>query len=70
MEWLEAVPLPPRCQHCKELDCHNCDYAGERWLLSREDELKLQLKSLHKAIERLQRKVQVIESELNLINRE
>ncbi len=64
MEWLEANPLPKVCQDCKEDDCYNCDYAGERWYLSEVDELKLRRKGLLKAIERQQRQVAAIEKEL------
>ena len=70
MEWLEADPLPIRCQHCKENDCYNCDFAGVRWHLSREDELRLRLKGLYRAIKRLQQQVQITEAELLLIAQE
>ena len=64
MEWMEANPLPPERVNCKEEDCYNCDYAGERWTLSRADELRVRRKGLLKAIERLERQVKAIDAEL------
>ena len=67
MEWIEANPLPPECVDCKEEDCYNCDYAGERWTLSKADELRVRRKGLLKAIERLQRQVKAIDAELEVL---
>lgn len=67
MEWIEANPLPPACQNCQEEECYNCDYAGERWVLSKEDELRLQKVSLLKAIDRLQQQVKKIDEELKAL---
>ena len=64
MEWMVAVPLPVECQNCQEEDCYNCDTAGKRWYLPREEELRLRRKGLVKAIERLQRQIQEIDREL------
>ena len=64
MEWIEVGPMPTVCQDCQEEDCYNCDTAGERWQLSRNDELKLRRKQLVKAINRLQRKIDAIDTEL------
>lgn len=64
MEWIEADPIPEACVNCQEEDCYNCDTAGERWQLSRVDELKLRRKQLVKAIERLQREIHAIDMEL------
>lgn len=64
MEWLEANPLPVECQNCEEEDCYNCDYAGKRWYLSEEDELKVRRKGLMKAVERLQRQIKEIDKKL------
>ena len=63
MEWLEADPLPAVCRQCKE-DCYNCDHAGERWILSRTDELRVRRKMLEKAILRMQRQIAEIDREL------
>ena len=63
MEWIEADPIPKACMDCQEEDCYNCDTAGERWQLPRDDELRLQRKQLVKAIERLQRKMDDIDME-------
>lgn len=41
MEFIEANPLPIQCQSCGELDCEECDYLGLRWLLSEEDQRRL-----------------------------
>lgn len=67
MEWIEANPLPAVCQNCQEDDCYNCDYAGERWTLSKADELRVRRKGLLKAIERLQRQVKAIDAELEVL---
>jgi len=64
MKWIEADPLPAACQNCREEDCYNCDTAGLRWYLSREDELKLRRKGLVKAMERLQQQIRNIDKEL------
>lgn len=45
-------------------DCGSCDNAGERWTLSRADELRLQRKAKGRAIERLQREIAAIDAEL------
>lgn len=64
MKWIEADPLPEECQSCQEKDCYNCDTAGKRWYLPREEELRLHRKRLIRSIERLQRQVQAIDREL------
>ena len=64
MNWIEAETIPAACRDCAEDDCYNCDTAGERWQLSREDELRVRRKQLVKAIERLQRKIDAIDMEL------
>ena len=64
MQWHEVKPVPKVCVGCTEKDCYNCDYAGQRWRLSREDELKSRRKMMVKAIERLQRQVQAIDEEI------
>lgn len=48
-------------------DCGSCDYALDRFYLSREDELRLKRKGLEKAIARLQRQISVIDEELKQI---
>ena len=67
MEWIEANPLPQRCQECHEEDCYNCDYAGERWYLSKADELRSRKQMMLRAIERYQRKIAEIDKELEVI---
>ena len=64
MEWIEVDPLPVECQNCKEQECYNCDWAGARWTLSRKDELTLRRKVILKNIERLERELTSIETEL------
>ena len=46
------------------LDCGSCDYALDRFYLSREDELRIKKKGLQKAIERMQRQITEIDLEL------
>ena len=65
MEWREMQPLPEICKECGEEDCYNCDAAGQRWYLSREEELIVRRKMLVKAIERLQKQVVAIDEALN-----
>jgi hypothetical protein len=64
MEWIEIDPIPAACQKCQEEDCYNCDTAGERWQLSREDELWLRRKQLEKNIGRLRREIYLIDIDL------
>ena len=45
-------------------DCGSCDYALDRYYLSREDELRIRKKALQKAIDRLQRQIAEIDKEL------
>lgn len=45
-------------------DCGSCDYALDRYYLSREDKLRVRKKGLQKAIERLQRQISEIDKEL------
>ena len=67
MEWIEADPLPPECVNCQEEECYNCDYAGKRWTLSQAAELRVRRKGLLKAIDRLQRQVEAIDAELEVL---
>lgn len=64
MEWIEANPIPKACVNCLEEDCYNCDTAGERWQLSQEDELRIRRKQFIKAVKRLQREIDAIDTEL------
>lgn len=41
MEFVEAYPLPVQCQICGEQDCEECDYLGLRWLLTEEEQRRL-----------------------------
>ena len=63
MEWLEAG-IPQECRHCASEECYNCDMAGKRWVLSREDELKVRRKLLVRGIERMKRKIAEIDAQL------
>lgn len=64
MDWQVTEVLPEVCRACQEEDCYNCDYAGERWRLSKENELRLRRKGLMRAIARMQRQVQEIDRQL------
>ena len=48
-------------------DCGSCDHGGERYYLSRKDELTIKRKGLVKAIERLERQIREIDNELNTL---
>ena len=69
MKWMEASPLPKECNACTERDCYNCDVAGARWVLSKEDELRTNRKLLVRAIERMERKIAEIDSQLQELNK-
>lgn len=67
IEYIEVNPIPEICQECEDkgrADCGSCDYAGERWILPREEELWLKRKLKIKAIQRLQRELSMIDTEL------
>ena len=67
MEYIEATPLPAECLTCQEDECYNCDIAGERWQLSKADQLRLQKRMMLKAIERYTRKIAEIDKELEVL---
>ena len=69
MEWVEANSLPKACLNCAEEDCYNCEHAGERWYLSKEDDLNNRRKLLIRSIERLQKQVAAIDKELAQMKR-
>lgn len=58
LHWMEADPLPDECINCREEDCYNCDYAGKRWYLSEEDELRIRKKGLLHTINRLSQRIE------------
>lgn len=64
MQWHETDPIPEECRNCTEVDCYNCDIAGQRWILSREDKLRTDRMLKARAIERLKRQVAAIDREL------
>ena len=67
MKWFQVDPLPVACRDCGEEACYNCDHAGERWVLSKKDELLLRRESLLRAMERMRRQIEKIEKELLLL---
>ena len=64
MEWLETNPIPEECKSCMDGDCYRCDTAGARWMPSREDSLLAQRRLMIRAIQRLLRKIEAIDQEL------
>ena len=60
----EAEKLRMEIEEDFNCDCSSCDYALDRYYLSREDELRVRKKGLQKAIERLQRQIAEIDKEL------
>ena len=56
MEWIEVDPIPEECENCKEEDCYNCDTAGKRWVLSQEEEQRLNQVLMTRAAQRRERK--------------
>ena len=67
MEYIEVSPLPKACQDCHEPDCYECDYAGERWVLPKKQELLLQKKKKEQAIRRFQRQIEEIDKQLAML---
>ena len=67
MRWIEKEPIPKECELCQESDCYNCDTAGERWCLPREEELRVIRKGLVRAVKRMERKIEKIDKELDEI---
>ena len=67
MEYIEVSPLPKVCQDCHEPDCYECDYAGERWVLPKKQELLLQKKMKEQAIRRFQRQIEEIDKQLAML---
>lgn len=67
MEYIEVSPLPKACQDCHEPDCYECDYAGERWVLPKKQELLLQKKTKEQAIRRFQRQIEEIDKQLAML---
>ena len=67
MEYNEVLPLPDPCRDCREDDCYNCDYAGERWVLSEKQQLLLRRKMVEKAIARYRRLIAEIDKQLSQI---
>lgn len=67
MRLIERSPIPKECEACHEQGCYHCDTAGERWYLPREDELRIIRKGLLKAVERMERKIEEIDRELDVI---
>ena len=67
MEYIEVSPLPKACQDCHEPDCYECDYAGERWVLPKKQELLLQKKMKEQAIRRFQRQIEEIDKQIAML---
>lgn len=60
----EAEKLRMETEQGFFFDCGSCEHGGERFYLSRKDELLLHKKAALKAIERFQRKIAAIDKEL------
>ena len=70
MDWRETKPVPKECTTCKDEDCYNCDIAGKRWVLSREEELHTQRLLPIQGINQLQRRIAAIDLELERLYNE
>lgn len=64
MGWVEVENLPKECRNCTEEDCYQCDIAGKRWVLAKKDHLLNNRAIMVRAIQRLQRKIAIIDAEL------
>ena len=69
MKWLETKPSPEECNNCAQEDCYNCDVAGARWVLSKEEEFRAKRKLMVRAIERLERKISEIDAQLESLGK-
>jgi len=69
MQWIEADETPDDCKNCEQEDCYNCDIAGERWVLSKADELRTTRKLMARAVERLERKIAEIDEQLEKLQK-
>ena len=70
MELFEVNPLPEVCQNCQEEDCYACDHAGERWQLSKLEELRLRRLGMVRAISRYERLIAEIDKEIAIAESE
>ena len=59
----DAEKLRMEMEEVFNCDCGSCDYALDRFYLSREDELRVKRMGLQKAVERLQRQIAEIDKE-------
>ena len=50
LNYIEKNPLPQICQSCMELDCYNCEHAGERLILPERDKIRLSMEIKKKQI--------------------
>lgn len=62
--------VPAACKDCTEKDCFECDNAGQRWPLSKREELQAKLKLAEQGIARLQEQKRMIEKELKQLPKE
>lgn len=69
MKWLETDSIPEACTNCSQGECYNCDMAGQRWVRSKEDELRTNRKLLLREIERLERKIAEIDAQLEKVRK-
>ncbi len=68
MEWIEESVLPEVCRSCREVECYNCDAAGQRWALTEEKELQARKRMMERAIKRLERKIAEIDVQLRRLH--
>lgn len=68
IEFIEVEPLPKACIDCKD-DCGSCENAGERWYLSKKNQLIIKRKYKIKAVERLLREINQIDAELEVLEK-
>ena len=50
LEYIEVSPLPEACRNCNELECYNCEHAGERFILPEKDRIRLSMEIKKKQI--------------------
>ena len=69
MKWIESNEVWADCENCGQEDCYNCDIAGERWVLSKADELRTKRRLMVRAVERLERKIAEIDEQLEKLQK-
>ena len=55
MQYLKKDPMPLECINCREPECDVCDIGSELWYIPHDLELRLQIRGLTKALNRIKK---------------